>query len=121
MKLCLIGSTRFMPQYIEANRRLTLLGHIVYTVAQITTKSALAPTVETPITEEEKIVLDLVHLRKIMESDAVVLITDETGYVGSSTRREIQWAQMLEKQIFSSEEDIDSCFFTIYRGQGTVR
>lgn len=99
MKMCLIGSTRFMESYVEANRELTLRGHIVYTVATISTASALKDTAHSPITEKEKEILDLVHLRKISESDSVVLITDETGYYGPSTRREMLWASILEKPL----------------------
>lgn len=95
MKLCLIGSSRFAAMYAEANKELTLKGHIVYTIATIS--SAGAPEGELP--EEQKMVLDLVHLRKIEESDAVVLITDETGYYGFSTKREMIWTGMLDKQI----------------------
>lgn len=99
MKFCLIGSTRFMGNYVEANRELTLMGHIVYTVATISTASAMKSTDESPITEEQKEVLDLVHLKKILESEAVCLITDETGYYGPSTRREMMWATMNNKPI----------------------
>lgn len=101
MKLCLIGSTRFMDLYAKANRELTLKGHVVYTVATI---SSSDPSVraEDQITEEDKIILDLVHLRKIQESDGVVLITDDTGYIGFSTRRELIWAQMLELSVYNT-------------------
>lgn len=105
MKLCLIGSSRFLDRYVEANRRLTLSGHIVYSIATVSS----AAGGELP--EEQKIVLDLVHLRKIQESDAVVLITDETDYVGFSTRREIQWAQMLGKLCYWSPDDVPGIFY----------
>jgi hypothetical protein len=101
MKLCLIGSTRFMELYVATNRALTLRGHVVYTVATISTASAMKPTEESPITPEEKEILDLVHLKKIQESEAVVLITDETNYFGDSTRREMLWAQMNAKPIYT--------------------
>lgn len=100
MKMCLIGSTRFMENYVRANRELTLKGHIVYTVATISTASAMKPTAESPITEDQKMVLDLVHLRKIEESEANVLITDDTGYYGFSTRREMVWGLILAKPLF---------------------
>jgi hypothetical protein len=100
-----------MPQYIEANRQLTLQGHIVYTVATISTSDA---TKKSDITEEDKQVLDLVHLRKIQESDAVLLITDETGYIGFSTFREIQWAQMNGIRIYQRIKDVGSCFHELW-------
>lgn len=100
MKLCLIGSTRFMDQYRDMNHKLTLAGHIVYSVAAIST--SVGPNSELP--EDQKMVLDLVHLRKIQESDAIVLVTDETCYYGFSTKREILWAQMLNKGLYGPEK-----------------
>lgn len=95
-----------MAQYVAANRELTLKGHIVYTVAAMSSAA-----VETQITDDEKIVLDLVHLRKILESDAVVLITDETRYIGFSTKRELQWAQLIGKRIYAGPEHVGSSFY----------
>lgn len=93
MKLCLIGSSRFKDQYAEANKRLTLQGHIVYTIATVST----AAGEELP--EEQKMILDLVHLKKIEESECVVLISDASGYYGFSTRREMLWAGLVGKAI----------------------
>src|SRR5690606_25227163 len=53
----------------------------------------------TKVDEHTKEVLDLVHLRKITESDVVVLITDKEGYIGDSTRRELIWACLEKKEI----------------------
>jgi|HubBroStandDraft_2_1064218.scaffolds.fasta_scaffold04216_6 uncharacterized NAD-dependent epimerase/dehydratase family protein len=105
MKICLIGSTRFMDRYREVNRLLTLGGHVVYTVATISSSLAHEniKAEEQGITEDEKETLDLVHLLKIQNSDAIVLITDATGYVGFSTKREIKWALMIGKQVILPE------------------
>jgi hypothetical protein len=108
MKLCLIGSTRFMEEYRRMNKELTLAGHVVYTVATISTSAAGEHVkAEEQITEERKIILDLVHLRKIQESDAVVLVTDSTGYYGFSTRREIAWARLLGKGLYAPANVVD--------------
>lgn len=98
MKLCLVGSTRFMDLYHEYNRRLTLAGHVVYTVAMVSTaeRGADGPNIDV----RDKEVLDLVHLRKILESEAVVVVTDASQYVGDSTRRELAWAQILGRTVF---------------------
>lgn len=111
MNICLIGSTRFMDKYLSVNRELSIGGHVVYSVA---TRSSSADykfqenehnkegrIVPDPnaLTEDEKETLDLVHLVKILRSDLVVLITDSTGYIGQSTRREIKWCLMHQKQI----------------------
>jgi len=105
VKLCLVGSTRFMDQYREVNRKLTLLGHVIYTVAAISTKQADEKAkAEEFITPEQKMMLDLVHLRKIAESEGVVLITDETGYYGESTTRELMWAHMVDKRVYFPDD-----------------
>ena len=97
MKIALCGSTRFKDQFHEWNQKLSKLGHVVYSVASFGHSGD-------PLSAEEKIVLDLVHLRKIIESDAIFIVgwqTDlHTLYVGESTSREIIWARMLGKRIF---------------------
>ena len=92
MKICLVGSTRFKERYEELNRRLSVVGHVVYSVA-----------CTGQVTPNEKEMLDLVHLQKIVESEVVVIVTDESGYIGESTRREVLWAKMLGKKIYSSQ------------------
>lgn len=103
MKICLIGSTKFMDLYREVNRRLTLSGHVVYTVATVSS-STKDPIQGEEITEDEKVTLDLVHFRKIQESEAVVIVTDETGYIGFSTKREIKWTLMHDLPIYQMSE-----------------
>lgn len=102
MKLALIGSSRFKDLFDAANRELTLKGHIVYSIAMISTGDTLS--------EPQKTILDLVHLRKILESDAVVLVSDATGYYGTSTNREFQWAQIVGRQIFSDPAEVPPVF-----------
>lgn len=108
MKICLIGSSRFIDQYREVNRQLTLAGHIVYTIAAISTQLQERVKAEEVITPDDKETLDLVHLRKIQESDAVVLVSDNTGYYGESTRREIKWAQILGIGLFMPDDFLGS-------------
>lgn len=88
MKMCLIGSTRFEELYKQANRELTLQGHVVYSCASFKNDGYAN-------TDREKEVLDLVHLRKLEESEVAVLITDATFYFGDSTRRELLWCNIL--------------------------
>lgn len=108
MKLCLIGSSRFLDLYQEWNRRLTLAGHVIYTIAMVSTSERGMDGPNIP--EEEKETLDLVHLLKIQESDGVFLITDKTGYVGFSTKREIKWARMLRKGRYWCLSESDTSF-----------
>lgn len=89
--VCICGSTRFRVEMTEANRQLTMQGMIV-----------LAPGVYghdgDPLTEEDKQRLDTLHFRKIDMSDRVVVIAP-SGYVGSSTTREIAYAKEQGKPV----------------------
>lgn len=96
MKICLCGSTRFMDQFHSANVMLSLMGHVVYSVAT-STKGDFQPT------EDQKTALDAVHFSKIDESDAIMVVgrqDDGTTYIGYSTRREIMYARLRDKAVF---------------------
>lgn len=102
--LCLCGSTRFRDEFTEANRRYTLAGWIV-----------LAPGVFAhdgdTITDEQKVALDDLHLRKIDMADQV-LIVNPGNYIGESTAREIEYARRKGKPVCQLEcwHDDYECF-----------
>lgn len=91
LMVTICGSTRFRAEIAEANRVLTLAGHLV-----------LAPGVFAhdgdEITDLEKRCLDILHFEKIERSDAVYIV-NPGGYIGESTRREIEYARNLNKPI----------------------
>lgn len=91
--VCLCGSTRFIQDFDTANVELTKRGFSVITISMCLTKTDQGVE-EDP---ELKEFLDLIHLNKILRSDAVFVVGD--GYVGASTKREIKWAQMQGKPI----------------------
>lgn len=96
MKITLCGSARFEQEFHEYNEKLTLSGHTVYSLAVFpSTKGA-----KNWYTETIKQTLDLIHLSKIEESDAIFVI-NPGGYVGESTRREIEWAVIRAKAIYA--------------------
>src|SRR5258705_8474616 len=100
MRITLCGSTRFEPLFHEWNHKLAVAGHTVYSLSLFGREAKDAGKDDKKIvTEEEKIILDLVHLDKILNSDAIVVINQD-GYVGFSTAREILWARMQGKKIF---------------------
>lgn len=101
MKLCLIGSSRFKELYAEYNKKLTLDGHVVYSIATVSTSIGSEQLID-----DDKMLLDLVHFLKIQASDAVVVVTDKTRYVGSSTRRELVWAELNGKSIYHDLIDV---------------
>lgn len=111
MKICLIGSTRFLAGYHDLNRMLTLAGHVVYTVSLVSTQERGAYPSNLPV--EDKETLDLVHLIKIQESEGVVLVTNKDGYVGDSTRRELKWASLLGKMVYRPGATIVNAFENI--------
>lgn len=100
MRITLCGSTRFEAQFHEWNHKLAVAGHTVYSLSlfgrEATDEGKIGNKL---VTETEKITLDLVHLDKIMNSDAIVVI-DVDGYTGFSTKREIQWARMQGKHVY---------------------
>jgi hypothetical protein len=82
--ICLCGSTRFMTEFYDANMRETLAGNVVLSVG-MSSHGDCKPT------EEQKAMLDELHLRKIDMANEV-LVLNVGGYVGESTRREIEYA-----------------------------
>lgn len=91
--VCLVGSTRFTYAYREANLRETLDGKIVLTIGCDTKSDEMLY-----LTLEDKTRLDVLHLCKIDKADEV-LVLNVGGYVGESTRREIEYAMRLGKQL----------------------
>ena len=96
--ITLCGSTRFKEDFERVNRELTLMGNIVISVG------CFGHAGDT-FTEGQKIMLDDIHKRKIDMADAIYVINKD-GYIGQSTRSEIQYALRLGKQIIYMEDDL---------------
>ncbi len=100
MRITLCGSTRFKSVFEEWNHKLAVAGHTIYSLSIFAREeSDVGKESNITITDEEKVTLDLVHLDKILNSDAIVVI-DVNGYTGFSTKREIEWARMQRKFIY---------------------
>ena len=87
--VCLCGSTRFMDAFHEQGWKLTLDGYIVLTVgvckhAEDHGGEALGQDVADK--------LDELHKRKIDLADYVMVLNVD-GYIGDSTRAEIEYAE----------------------------
>lgn len=95
----LCGSTRFLEAFQQANLRETMAGKIVLSIG-CDTKSDdnLFAAMSEADQERTKSDLDALHLDKIAMSDEV-LVLNVGGYVGSSTRREVQFAIREGKKI----------------------
>ena len=89
--ITLCGSTRFKEQFLQAQKELTLKGNIIISVG-------LFGHSGDPITDEQKIMLDDMHKRKIDMADEIFVI-NVGGYIGSSTRSEIDYAKDHGKKV----------------------
>lgn len=85
--ITLCGSTRFKDAFLEAQKRLTLEGNIVISVGLFGHSGD-----EEVWTEGTKKMLDDMHKRKIDMADEIYVI-NVGGYIGSSTRSEIEYAK----------------------------
>lgn len=98
--ITLCGSTKFKDEFMQQQKRLTLEGNIVISVGLFGHADGDYKTV---ITNEVKEMLDDIHKRKIDMSDAIFVI-DVNGYIGSSTRSEIEYAKSTGKEIMYLSE-----------------
>lgn len=96
--ITLCGSTRFKDDFERINRKLTLDGNIVISVG------CFGHAGDT-FSDEQKVMLDDIHKRKIDMADAIYVINKD-GYIGSSTKSEIQYALRTGKQIIYMEDDL---------------
>ena len=88
--VCLCGSTRFKEAFVDANRKETMNGKIVVGPGLFGHAGDLTPEMcekGHPVKE----MLDDLHKRKIDISDEILVINVD-GYVGESTRSEIEYA-----------------------------
>ena len=93
--ITLCGSTKFKDEFIKAQKELTLKGNIVLTVGSFGHEDG---EYNIPITEDLKIMLDDMHKRRIDMSDEIFVINKD-GYIGSSTKSEIEYAKKTGKKI----------------------
>jgi len=90
--ITLCGSTKFKPQFREAEAALTLQGHIVLSVGFFEQSDGIE------ITGAQERMLKELHFHKIDMSEAIFVI-DVNGYIGESTRAEIDYANKHGKQV----------------------
>jgi hypothetical protein len=121
MKITLCGSTKFKQEFELTNRLLTKRGHLVYSVSWY---SHSGDEVSKDLHER----LDLIHLMKIKDSDAICLVghdhsKDHGIYVGNGLKREMLWAILNDKKVLylpishgESIEKIEKSNLTDYPG-----
>lgn len=93
--VCLCGSTKFVKFYDQEMLRLTLEGKIVLTIGTHNEKLARKYADDF---EGKKDMLDELHKRKIDLADRI-LVLNIGGYIGDSTRSEIEYANSIGKPV----------------------
>ena len=96
----LCGSTRFKDQFMEIQKRLTLEGNIVISVGLFghAGDQEVWDGMDEGTLSKTKEMLDDMHKRKIDMADEIYVI-NVGGYIGDSTRSEIQYAEEHGKTI----------------------
>lgn len=91
--ITLCGSTKFKEEYLDAQKRLTLEGNIVISVG------LFGHSGDNEVwSEGTKAMLDDMHKRKIDMADEIFVI-NVGGYIGDSTRSEIEYAKSTGKGV----------------------
>ena len=98
--ITLCGSTRFKDEFMEVQKRLTLEGNIVISVGLFghSGDHEVWENMDEGTLTKTKKMLDDMHKRKIDMADEIFVI-NVGGYIGSSTRPEIEYATTTEKGI----------------------
>ena len=91
--ITLCGSTRFKDEFMEAQKRLTLEGNIVISVGLFghSGDDEVWESMDEGTLTKTKEMLDDMHKRKIDMADEIFVI-NVGGYIGESTRSEIDYA-----------------------------
>lgn len=91
--ITLCGSTKFKEEYLNAQKLLTLEGNIVISVG------LFGHSGDNEVwSEGTKAMLDDMHKRKIDMADEIFVI-NVGGYIGESTRSEIEYAKSTGKRV----------------------
>ena len=98
--ITLCGSTRFKDELIETQKRLTLEGNIVISVGLFghSGDDEVWDGMDEGTVSKTKEMLDDMHKRKIDMSDSIYVI-NVGGYIGDSTRSEIEYAKAHGKEV----------------------
>ena len=98
--ITLCGSTRFKDEFMESQKRLTLEGNIVISVGLFghAGDAEVWENMDEGTLTKTKEMLDDMHKRKIDMADEIYVI-NVCGYIGSSTKSEIEYARATGKGI----------------------
>lgn len=94
MKIITIcGSIRFINEMMDISMKMELQSNCMLIPIY-----SLNKTSKDDFTEEEALILGKMHRERIKLSDAI-LVVDVNGYIGNSTKKEIEYAKSLNKEI----------------------
>lgn len=101
----LCGSTKFKNEFMDAQKRLTLEGNIVISVGLFghSGDQEVWDGMDEGTLTKTKEMLDDMHKRKIDMVDSIYVI-NVGGYIGDSTRSEIEYAKEHGKKIIFLEK-----------------
>jgi hypothetical protein len=94
--ITLCGSTKFFTECMEANRQLTFKNWIVLMCGSW--GHSYHKNVENNNTDYSRV--KKLHYQKILISQAIVVVSDSTGYIGDSTKAEIAFARYRNIPVF---------------------
>ena len=103
--ITLCGSTHFKDEFMETQKRLTLEGNIVISVGLFdhSGDNEVWENMDEGTLTRTKEMLDDMHKRKIDMADEIFVI-NVGGYIGSSTRSEIEYAKAIGRPVRYLEE-----------------
>lgn len=98
--ITLCGSTRFKNEFMDVQKKLTLEGNIVISVGLFghSGDQEVWDGMDEGTLSKTKEMLDDMHKRKIDMADEIFVI-NVGGYIGDSTRSEIEYAKVHGKKI----------------------
>ena len=98
--ITLCGSTRFRDEFMKAQKDLTLQGNVVISVGLYghSGDSEVWENMEEGTLTATKEMLDDMHKRKIDMADEIFVV-NVGGYIGDSTRSEIEYAHQHGKKV----------------------
>lgn len=95
--ITLCGSTKFYFETMEASRRLTFNNWMVFMVGSF---GHSANKYTNDDSTHDYTTVKKLHFYKIEKSDAIVVVSDDSLYIGDSTRAEIAYAKTMGIPVF---------------------
>ena len=86
------GSYKFKKEMNEITEKMALKGNCMLTPIELTKPNKEA------YTKEEALMIDKMHKEKIKLSNTI-LVVNVGGYIGNSTKSEIEYAKSLNKEV----------------------